>query len=295
MTPLTARDSNAILGLCFAGFPVLMLFNSPVYRGFAVLSLCGVLLLFGNVAFAAVKKLFARLKANPCSTVVVAGQQPTPAAPENAASSDLNAASIKLYPARHFDYYSDWKTPILECPQCHWKGRFEEGAIGYYKELMDCSCPKCDFLHRPILAIVSYPTVEEMRRHGSPGDVMQADLVEQFRNKFQSQKLMNKEQLPDIEAPSFTLTWDFDERHGEKTTVIRYGDQVLFSESALWEGYERFEEVCEIVRDKYGARVVDLVPTPSSELYLYGDVVSSPHTVRKVRQSIFGPGVHLPS
>ena len=88
--------------------------------------------------------------------------------------------------------------------------------------------------------------------------------------------------------PPFALAWDFDEANGERFTIIRYGDRVLFSEPALWEGYERFEQVCKFVRDKYGKNVTDLVPTRSSELYLYGDVLSSPDFVTNVRRKVFG-------
>ena len=41
--------------------------------------------------------------------------------------------------AKHFKYYDDWKSFILECPNCGWSGTFEQGAVEYYNELMDCS------------------------------------------------------------------------------------------------------------------------------------------------------------
>ncbi len=158
----------------------------------------------------------------------------------------------------------------------------------YYRELMDSSCPKCDPVDAPILAIVSYPTLEQMRSSGDPEGVRQAEQIEEFRKKFETKKLRGKEQLPDLGATSFTLAWDFVEAKGEQFTVIRYGDRVLFSEPALWECFGRFEKVCEIVREKYGTNVIDLVPTPSSELYLYGDALSSPDFVRNVRRQVFG-------
>ena len=63
--------------------------------------------------------------------------------------------------ARHFDYYSNWKTEVLTCPKCGWTGTFEQGSVEYYEELMDCSCPVCSWPEAPMLAIVSYPTMEE--------------------------------------------------------------------------------------------------------------------------------------
>jgi hypothetical protein len=190
--------------------------------------------------------------------------------------------------SKHFNYYDDWQSVELECPICHWMGKFNEGSVGYSGDLQDCSCPKCDFLVSPVLAIVSYPTNDEMLASGSPGDIQKAKERQQFLQNFNLTKLVSKEQLPAVDSKSFDLVWDFVESENEQRTVIRHGDYVLFSEPALWEGYERFEQVCKIVQEKYGVRVKDLVPTHRSELYLYGDVLSSPTFVDVARQTIFG-------
>ena len=163
-----------------------------------------------------------------------------------------------------------------------------DGSVEFYRELMDSSCPKCDSAHAPMLAIVNYPTLEELRSSGDPADVFQAGVIEQFRKTFEAQKLKSSDQLPDLDAPSFALVWDFVQAHDERRTVLRYGNRVLFSEPAVWEGYQRFEEVCKIVRDKYGSRVTDLVPTRVSKLYLLGDVMSAPEFVTKARREVFG-------
>ena len=190
--------------------------------------------------------------------------------------------------SKRFNYYDAWQSVELECPRCHWKGKFNEGSVGYYRELQDCSCPKCDFFVSPILAIVSYPTIDEMLASGNPADIQQAKQREQFLQKFNLTKLASKEQLPEVDSTSFTLTWDFVETNGERLTLIRHDDRVSFSEPALWEGYKRFEQVCKIVREKYGAQVNDLVPTRRSEMFLYGDVLSSPAFVDTARRAIFG-------
>ncbi len=201
----------------------------------------------------------------------------------------LEVKPLELNPdIQHFNYYDDWKSAVLECPRCHWRGKFMDGSVGHYRELMDSCCPKCDFAHAPMLATVNYPTLEEMRSFGDPTAVLQAGVMEQFRKNFEAQMLRSTEQLPDLDAPSFALTWDFVDAHDEHRSVIRYGNRVLFSEPAIYEGYERFEEVCKIVREKYGSRVTDLVPTNASELYLWGDRLSAPDFVDKVRREVFG-------
>ncbi len=57
----------------------------------------------------------------------------------------------------------------------------------------------------------------------------------------------------------------------EKLTVIRLGEQVIWVEPALWEGYDRFYEVKVLLKQRYGARFASLTPTEDSKLYLYGD------------------------
>ena len=60
-----------------------------------------------------------------------------------------------------YNYNDDWKNEILKCPKCGWEGTFEQGSVEHHQDLMDCSCPDCDYLETPMLAIVSYPTSEQ--------------------------------------------------------------------------------------------------------------------------------------
>lgn len=69
------------------------------------------------------------------------------------------------------------------------------------------------------------------------------------------------------------------------------GDHVIFSEPAVYEGYERFDEVARILKSKYGSRLTDLVPTDESHLYLYGDRLGSPELVRSIRRELFSADV----
>ena len=54
------------------------------------------------------------------------------------------------------------------------------------------------------------------------------------------------------------------------------------------EGVERFAEVLEILRQRYGARLVELRPTERSGLYLYGDRWSAPERVESLNRSLRG-------
>jgi hypothetical protein len=192
--------------------------------------------------------------------------------------------------ARQFNYFDDYETPVLECSKCGWKGTFRQGFVDYYSELMDSTCPNCKISDAPILAIVSYPTLAEARANSDRPAIR--DWVQQIETgtkSFEEQKLRTPEQLPEISADSFTLVWDFesDEHCDNPRTVIKHEGTAIFSEPARWEEYERYEEVAEILKVKYGNRIKDLLPTLRSEYYLCGDSGRSYDFVDQVRLRLF--------
>ena len=78
--------------------------------------------------------------------------------------------------SRHFHYYDEgWESEILECPICHRKGRFHQGANCTYADFTDCQCPNCDIFTRSMLAIVMHPTWQEMLDSGPPKDKARAE------------------------------------------------------------------------------------------------------------------------
>ena len=136
-----------------------------------------------------------------------------------------------------------------------------------------------------ILALVSYPTLEQLRANQDrPGIREYVERIDAGLDKFAREKLREPEQLPEINDDSFALAWDFDD-HGldDKRTLIMHEDAVIFSEPARWQAYERFAEVAEILKAKYGHQLKDLVPTPRSEDWLYGDKLSAANYVGNVR------------
>ena len=135
---------------------------------------------------------------------------------------------------KHFNYFDDYKNLILECPKCHWLGTFEQGSVEYYAELMDCHCPKCDVLSTPMLAIVSYPTLDEARANADkPGIREWVQQIDAGLDKFAREKLREPGQLPGIDEHSFTLVWDNDHSSpDDQRTLIKYGEVIIFSEPA---------------------------------------------------------------
>ncbi len=192
--------------------------------------------------------------------------------------------------AQLFGYYDDWKSAVLECPRCGWKGTFDQGSVDYYDERMDSSCPRCDGLDAPMLAIVSYPTAEESRANwGKLSDEERRHVakIERFQADFAARKLRDPSQLPTIASPSFILHWDFAGAEPYCETLIKHGETIIFREPAVYQGYERFIEVAKILRDRYGSALCDLIPTDRSATYLYGDRLPSPQIVAEARRKIF--------
>lgn len=184
-------------------------------------------------------------------------------------------------------YYDNWQDEEFDCPACKWHGPGSVLVLGDYTlDSAERLCPTCE----ECITVVLHPTIEESRANWdkvSEWDRKNIETAEAFHAEFDRRKLREPAQLPDITEPSFILYWDLADYDSHRETLIKHGDNVIFAEPALYEGYERFIEVAEILRSRYGAALRDLIPTKGSELYLYGDNSSSPATVAVARKRIF--------
>jgi hypothetical protein len=199
---------------------------------------------------------------------------------------------------KHLSYYNDdWKNEILVCSDCGWSGTFDEGVVEYHSDCVHSSCPTCVRAgcapsEAYMLAVVSFPTLRETEANlDCLSDFEKTVLAsrQRFVADYEARRLRTADQLPDIAAPQITLSWDYTgEGAGDSQTVIRHDEQVVWSEPAVWEGFERFAAVLAILKQKYGARLVDVVPTDASELYLYGDRFSATAVVRQARSNLQG-------
>jgi hypothetical protein len=184
-------------------------------------------------------------------------------------------------------YYDNWQNEEFDCPNCKWHGPGSALVLGDHNfECAERLCPVCE----ECITVVLHPTFEEARANWdkvSEWDRKNIKATEAFQAEFKRRKLRKPAQLPDIAEPSFTLSWDFVDEGSHKKTLIKCGDKIIFAEPALWEGYERFVEVAEILRARYGAALCDLMPTAVSELYLYGDYSGSSRVVAAARKRIF--------
>jgi hypothetical protein len=175
---------------------------------------------------------------------------------------------------RYWDYDGD---EILTCPSCGWKGRARDNAEPY-DALLDVRCGECDRM----LLIVSYPTAAETRAAAAAGnpraqrELGWIEAAEQRQQLAVGLELSSPDELPELSGSVIRIDWDFEERDGENWTVLRHHDQEIWRELAYYEGYLRFEQVFEILRERYGARLAEVRPTEASMDYLYGDKWSQP-------------------
>lgn len=176
--------------------------------------------------------------------------------------------------ARIVRYYDYEENEELTCPRCGWNGTAKEGDKESYSELFDVSCPNCE----QMLLIVSYPTTGETEEAAKGGNKEALEELASLRRRheflesFERDRLRSPQQLPELEGETLSFVWDQE----EKRTVIRIGDMVIWSEPAIYEGWERFNEVKNVLKQKYGPRFHRITPTMRSEMYLYGDDISSP-------------------
>jgi hypothetical protein len=198
--------------------------------------------------------------------------------------------------ARHFNYYDSWRNELLAC-QCGWRGTFEQGNVEYHNELIESECPNCS----AIIALVVYPTAAEVERN-EPHDSSfrrRVKEAEQRRAASQSLCLRSLQQLPEIGDLAlgdlaFVLDWGFEEDGlGEKWTVIGRAREEIFRELAFWEGWRRYLEVADILKCKYGNRLLDLRPSDQSWLYLLGDSLVAGERIAQYRREHF-PGAPGP-
>lgn len=190
------------------------------------------------------------------------------------------SALYEANPARVLSGAYDYDESVpLRCGKCGWEGPASRGSVEYHRELFDVSCPKCD----KMLLVVPYPTAAETEKAAAGGDKRALeDLpgVERRESRWeraQETLLGPDSELPELAGDHLEFVWDIDnpDQHerpdDEVWTVIRRGSTVVWREYAFWEGFERFDEVRDLLAARFGSRFAGLTPTPDSEMYLYGD------------------------
>lgn len=192
----------------------------------------------------------------------------------------------------HSEYEQRWQQQRTACPECGWSGELD--ATG--RRTADL-CPECQLA----LAAVYGSEGAGAREALDPFQRAAVDEIERrldsrraHMDRVEAQMLHSAEQLPDVDDEAVTVTWDVERPAvGEIHTVLRAGERTLWRELAGRADTQRFAQVAAILRDKYGQRLEDLVPTRSAELQLYGDSLRAVYYVDAVRRDLRQGRRHL--
>ena len=76
--------------------------------------------------------------------------------------------------------------------------------------------------------------------------------------------------LPDLDGDNLDFVWDLvEDKADDLRTVIRHRGETLWTEPAIAHGTDRFSEVRDLLRDRYGDRLRLLLATERALTYLY--------------------------
>jgi hypothetical protein len=178
----------------------------------------------------------------------------------------------RLYP-----WYSDWKILQFTCEHCGWTGK---GELAFPNEGGVLECPRCD---RGV-AYVQFPNLRDMEQaaaEGNPEAIQDLPKkrewikrMEDRMEKFWSNHLHSLEQLPQLEGESLEFAWDIAVHVGDENEdyqIIRVGEREVWRELAFWGNMVRFNEIKDLLKQRYGTRFKSLTPTDGSLDFLTGD------------------------
>lgn len=181
--------------------------------------------------------------------------------------------------------YNDYsyKSEKYSCQHCGWTGLGDELKFGeMFNDGFEVNCPKC---HERFPGLILFPTIEEALEKGTEEDKLHAKDRKAFREKWLASLLTDVEQLPDLNDDYMTFVLREVEENGENYVVLTEHGEVIWKEIRAYEYYERFIELGKLLKQKYGDRMIDLVPDVSG-FYLYGDKISSINLIKNFRNKL---------
>jgi hypothetical protein len=73
--------------------------------------------------------------------------------------------------------------------------------------------------------------------------------------RFEQQKIMRLDQLPELAGDGLEFIWDLTEMDGETYQIIQLGNAEIWRELAFFENIDRFNEVKELLRKKIRGKI----------------------------------------
>jgi hypothetical protein len=177
-------------------------------------------------------------------------------------------------------YYSGWQREVFNCQKCGWTGTVGMEDLDAGEAAATIECPKC----YGSLGVLLYPSLDDTKEAANQGNEEAIKALPGFESRvndnwkllerFDQEKLRGVEQLPHLEGESLAFVWDFAKgSDGEFYQIIRAGDVEVWRELAFFNNVPRFEEIKELLKEKYGDRFRSLTPTTASIEWLTGDNV----------------------
>ncbi|MGM0578116.1 MAG: hypothetical protein ACQEXJ_20495 [Myxococcota bacterium] len=183
---------------------------------------------------------------------------------------------------RIYGYYDAWKGQPVQCT-CGWEGILDSDGMELFGHLMAYECPECE----DTLATVSYPTrmdIEIAAARGIPEAQKQLDSIlarEREREEAEATadrdglfygRLESAQDLPDLLGGPHTFFWRFAR---SDVAEIGCGERVLWRERSCFEDWRRFNEVKDLLKERYGSGFLRLECSVGNEGYLLGDDLSA--------------------
>lgn len=162
----------------------------------------------------------------------------------------------------------------VECAVCGWKGTTKQAELKMPDETVaELDCPKCQNYNIALIENVIYP--QEMRERAAAGDPW-CQTYETNQAEIAASLLKSSDKLPDLPGTEkLDFIWDHEGGDANPTVVIHLKDgTVVWKERAYFGGKDRFKEVTELFKRKYGERFGTLevnFHNYGAGIYYYGD------------------------
>lgn len=166
--------------------------------------------------------------------------------------------------------YDTYKSETFSCKHCGWTGLGSEASQGeMFNAGFELDCPKCHERF-PVLICFQIPKDDE---------------TISIRQKWLDSLLKDVSQLPELHDDFMAFVLREITKDNKNYIVITYQDKIIWEEVFGYEYYERFIEIGELFKQKYGDKMIDFVPDVDG-YSLYGDKASSDFQVENFRRKL---------
>jgi hypothetical protein len=189
------------------------------------------------------------------------------------------------------DVLDPWQDMLFRCAHCRQETPGKDLITGELHEtFFTCECPACG----NNVVLIELPHVTDMLANLDNLPLETRAEVIAFAKRcarWEKEKIHCIEQLPEIDLDHIVLIWDADYEGHEYSElyariVIRCGEREIYRGPSSWEYYDYFIDACKVLRQKYGNRLHDVIPTERTLNAMWGDKLRAPGIVKGMRECI---------